>query len=383
MATDTNFIIDLPGSDIEIPADSDVIKAPVLPEISDPEKPEPKAQVQVAEDVDEPAAVEKTEKSASRVDEAALTDAIRKQAELTAERDAARREVEAERAARADIEGRLRRAGDTATQAYWAKINADRDLLANSLSFLQGEMDRAEDQLRVALDGSDAAAAAKAQRELATLATKHRDLERGKESADLHIAETKQKITDHYEAAAEAEKRQPAKTEVPAPQKPATVDDYIATLPTATGDWLKSHKDYVSDPAKHQQFIAFANYFGAKSGGKLHTSDFIDALNREFDPNVGRKSDTDGDVEDDAPKKTETKPAVRKTATAAPPSRNGNVFSSTNMNGSKIKLPPHIAEFVRSSGLNPVKYAEGLVADIKAGKLPKNYLDTDYQHEIV
>lgn len=385
MADNAGMVVDVNGSaDIEIPADSDVLKAPVLPEVADLEKPEVKAAPEIVEDVDEPKPVEKAEKAAPKIDEAALTDAIRKQAELTAERDAARKEAEAERAARTEIEGRLRKAGDTATQAYWSKINADRDMIANSLAFLQTEMDRAEDQLQQAFEASDAKAVARMQREIAVLATKHRDLERGKEAAESHIAETKQRITEHYDALAEADKK-PAKKAEPEPkpdqpQKPRTADDYIAALPSATGNWLKDNKDYVTDPAKHQQFIAFANYYGAKNG-KLHTSDFVDALNKEF----GIKSadqDVEDDVEEEAPK-PEPKAAPKKTAVAAPPSRSGNVFSSRNMSGTKIKLPPHVADFVRSSGLDPQKYAEGLVADIKAGKLPKNYLDPDFQHEIV
>ena len=57
-------------------------------------------------------------------------------------------------------------------------------------------------------------------------------------------------------------------------------------------------------------------------------------------------------------------------------------FSSRNPNAAQVKLPPKLAAFVKASGLNPTEFALGAVADIKAGKLPKDYLDPDYDHGI-
>ena len=55
-------------------------------------------------------------------------------------------------------------------------------------------------------------------------------------------------------------------------------------------------------------------------------------------------------------------------------------FSSRNINAEKVKLPPKLAAFVRSAGLDPTQYALEAVAAIKAGNLPKNFLDPDYEH---
>ena len=65
---------------------------------------------------------------------------------------------------------------------------------------------------------------------------------------------------------------------------------------------------------------------------------------------------------------------------SAPVSRGGNHFSSRNLDARSVKLPPALAKFVKDSGLDPTQYALGAVEDIKAGKLPKNFLDPDYDH---
>ena len=384
MAADQELVIDLPAAtEVDLP---DAAK----PIVADPELPEVKTETSkpvIVDEIDEPevetAKAEPEAKVAPKVDETALNDAIRARAEALAERDAAIKAANEEREARAKIETELRKTGDTATRAYWDKINADRDLIANSHAFMQGEMGRIESELEAAYEIADHRKVVALQKEMALQATKLRDLERGKEAADEHIERTKRAIQDHI-AAQEAESSKPKpepekKADAPKPQTP---DDWIAKIPgEPTQAWLKAHKDFVTDPAKNQQFIAFANYYGAKNGGKIDHAAFADALTKEFDPKAA-ETEEDDDVAEEAPK-PEPKAAPRKAATAAPVSRNQNVFSSRNPSGSKIKLPPHVADFVRSSGLDPVKYAEGLVADIKAGKLPKNYLDSDYHHEVV
>ena len=65
---------------------------------------------------------------------------------------------------------------------------------------------------------------------------------------------------------------------------------------------------------------------------------------------------------------------------AAPVSRGTNLFSSTNLSAKAGKLPPKLAQQVRDMGLDPVKYFHQAVEDIHAGKLPKNFLDSDYPH---
>lgn len=387
MADDALVVDVQDGTEIDLPPNSDVIKSPILPEIKDQEKPDAKIELAADDERAEPVEPEvKEEKKAKKeeapkVDESALTEAIRKQAELAAERDAALKEIEREKAERAKIESDLRKVGDTATRAYWEKINGERDLISQSLTFMQSEMDRLEASYEAAIENNDAKTAARINREMALQATKLRDLERGKDAVDDHIKKTERQIKDYLEqqvAAAEQPKPEPKKEPE---KKQQTPDDWIAQFPQdTTGAWLKEHKDFVTDPSKNQQLIAFANYYGAKNGGKIHTKEFIDALNKEFNFSAP-EPDQEDDVEEEAPKPEPKAAAPKKAAVAAPVSRSGNVFSSRNLEGTKIKLPPVIANNVKIMGLNPVKYAEGLVADIKAGKLPKNYLDPDYPHE--
>lgn len=86
-------------------------------------------------------------------------------------------------------------------------------------------------------------------------------------------------------------------------------------------------------------------------------------------------------AEEPAPKPTVTPAQRARVAAAAPVSRSGDVFSSRNPNAAKVKLPPKVAEFVRVSGLDPTKYAAEVVAQIKSGKLPKDWLDPDFPHD--
>ncbi len=127
----------------------------------------------------------------------------------------------------------------------------------------------------------------------------------------------------------------------------------------------------MTDPGKHKELMDWANAWAADYGqGTIHSPQFLEALDEKF-----------GSAEDDvAEEKVTAKPKSKVTA-AAPVSRRGSTFSSSNMDAKSVKLPPKLAAFVKSSGLDPTQYALGAVADIKAGRLPKDFLDPDYDHQ--
>ena len=112
----------------------------------------------------------------------------------------------------------------------------------------------------------------------------------------------------------------------------------------------------------------------------LRSQAFLDALNDWFVPKREREND---DVEMPAARDRAPEPAPqRRTQAAAPVSRGSNMFSSRNLDASQVRLPPRLAAFVKSAGLNPTEYAKSAVADIKAGRLPKDFLDPDYNHDL-
>jgi len=177
-------------------------------------------------------------------------------------------------------------------------------------------------------------------------------------------------------------KEDPKPLAAPAVETKQTPDEWIGQFPRKTQTWLRDNKDYVTDPSKHKALLEFANEWAADYGqATLHTPSFIEALNEKFS---GEASD-DGDVtiNEDKPERAverETPKPKAKTMSSAPVSRGGSHFSSKNMDARTVKLPPRLAAEVKAMGLDPTQYALGAVEDIKAGKLPKNFLDPDYDH---
>ena len=132
--------------------------------------------------------------------------------------------------------------------------------------------------------------------------------------------------------------------------------------------------------------MRFADEYAEDHGqGALKSADFVAALNAKFFPDETGNEEVETRRERAAPEPVEETPKPQRSTrstTAAPVSRGNQFFSSKNPNASQVKLPPRLAAFVKSAGLNPTEYALSAVADIKAGRLPKDYLDPDYDHGI-
>lgn len=207
-------------------------------------------------------------------------------------------------------------------------------------------------------------------------------------TAHSRIKEEIDDTTRRFEGAAPAEKDKPKVVEAePDKTKPPTPDEWIGTCPKTTQPWLKEHKEFAQDPRKNRQLLRFVDEWLETHNDdrySLDTKAFVKALDEKFFPDTDEEVEmakepepTVMEPEEEAPKRTAPKRAV----SSAPVSRSSDVFSSRNPSASQVKLPPKLAQFVRETGLNYEKYALQTVADIKAGKLPKNFLDHDYPHE--
>ena len=290
-----------------------------------------------------------------------------------ARREAAesRRLAEVERAARAKAEDQAGRSTEFGWRAHWAKVNADAETMDGYIASTQSHLEAAERDLQAGIEANDASKISQATRLIARLEGQLDKFESGKAGAKAEIAKTERE----YAAYAEAQKAAPAEKAQPEPDKTApkapTPDEWIATHPRKTQEWLRSNKEYVTDPAKHAELMKWANQQAADYGSHyIHSPQFLEALNEQF-----------GSAEDDVPEEKVTAKPKSKVTAAAPVSRRGNTFSSSNMDAKSVKLPPKLAAFVKSSGLDPTQYALGAVADIKAGRLPKDFLDPDYDHQ--
>lgn len=325
-------------------------------------------------------------------------EALRREKDETAARlsteAAARVKAEAEakqaREATEVLTGKLDTTQKQALGAHYHKaysdykaVHSEHQQIVNAISSTETLAASLEQQALAAEEAGDRAKAIRLQREMARAEAHLTQLEAGKTAAAREVEDAKYKFQE-----AEQLVRTPATEVKPEPKPKAepevkTVAEETKPDPDAwidqwpkktTGQWLKSHKDYVTDPAKHKQLIDFVQEW-YNEGNPVHTKDFVAALNEKFAPE-------DVEMSEETPKVVETKvPATKTKATpAAPVTRGANTFSSTNLSASTVRLPPKLAAFVKASGLDPTQYALGAVEDIKSGKLPKNFLDPDYDH---
>lgn len=378
MANDADeLVIEIPGDSITMEIDKDG-----LPKTVPVEQPETTAETtEAAPTLAELQQAKKERDDLARRAEQAERDAADRARALTE----AQSTVETERRGRSEAERTAYDRTINAATAHYYRVNSELQAVENNITSLKGYMEQAELNLQNAIEGGDAAKQARAQRDLAKAAADLGGLEqvRGQWSGELDKAK---RAYDQLATQAPQD-RQPAKKEEVREEQPqqrtaqSHPDDWIGQFPRkTTGEWLKSHKDFVTDTAKHQKLLDFVNGY-YHEGNPLHTKDFIKALDQEF----GFAEREEAPVTTQQPK-TEAAPAEErqkaKTAPAAPVSRDGSYFSSGNMSASKIKLPADVVAFCKASGLDPSSYALSVVEEIKRGEKPKEWLDPGYDRGI-
>lgn len=308
-------------------------------------------------------------------------EAARSAEEARARAAEAEARAEAEAAARMKAEGTSQLREQQAMNAHWHRLQSDKGQIEAAITATLSESQSIERDLIAATETGDAVKAAAAQRALAKAEAALAQLEQGKSAADAQIEEARRLFDEH----ARNRDRVPEPKPVPVPKKEPppvvtqTADQWIdTTAKAALGDagatWLRENKTFVTDAKENRRLLAFADLYAIEHGASaLKSEAFIEALNDKFFP------DRDRDTEPEHERAPEPERPRARTQAAAPVSRSGNqFFSSRNLNATQVKLPPRLAAFVKASGLNATEYALGAVADIKAGRLPKNFLDPDY-----
>jgi hypothetical protein len=314
--------------------------------------------------------------------------------QLRAERDAeraARTKIEAEalnllKAERNKVIESQRSAGENqqiAMRAHWRTVNAEHEQIQGTIIAHKSEMDTAKRELKAAYEAGDFDKVGDLNERIGTLAANLTTLEQGRVSAEAEIARTREAFAAAAKEPAKQEK--PIQTPAAKPEPPKqTPEQWISQFPRKTTQpWLKEHMDYVTDPTKHKALMDFATTYRADYGdGMLHTPQFIEALNERFGEPVAREEpETVQAAPAPAPEARKSGGAAA-TRSAAPVSRNNNVFSSTNLDGRLIKLHPFLAKEARDMGIDPNRYAINSQKLIAEGKLPKNFLDLDYKHDV-
>lgn len=379
---DEDLVIEIPDDTVKLPgAEADAAPA-AKPAAAREEKPDPAAErgwraSKIARDPEHKGDADRLKELQRERDEAARR-AEENEARARAMEEAAR--TASAEAAEASQRAALRE--QQAMAAHYRRLEADKAQLDQAISAAQMQAQAAEAALERAAEMGDAKAQAQAQRALARAESDLAQLENGRHAAEREIESTRSVFEDHMrrqQAQQEAKAKEPVRPEPRQPQQPAqpqTVDGWIDTAARqALGDqgaaFLKANKHLVEDQKLNKRFLRFADYYAEKHGqSALKSDDFLDAVAAEFDLAPAEE--------------IEEKPKAppRRTASAAPVHRSTGHFSSRNLNASTVKLPPALAQHVKSMGLDPAKYALETVNLIKNGKLPKNYLDPDYDHGV-
>ena len=295
--------------------------------------------------------------------------------------------LEAERKVRVEREGQVLQSHLHRVASDYRTVETQIQTMENAAASIDAMASTLEQQIAAASEAGNHTQLGALNRKIAQLEAQKQTHESGIAAAKERLLDIKTDYDRAYAAAAAPRPDKEAKPEVkPEPKKddpPAQVtpDQWIDSVKGVVGDagtkWLKDNREFVTDGAKNAQLVAFSQYYGAKHGqSSLKSEAFVKALNAEFLPET-----EDETMSEEAPAKVEPKATTKAKATpAAPVSRGGSVFSSTNLDAKQVRLPPKLAAFVKASGLDPTQYALGAVEDIKAGRLPKNFLDPDYDH---
>jgi hypothetical protein len=224
-----------------------------------------------------------------------------------------------------------------------------------------------------------------ADRQLQAAAARLETLEGGRRGVEQSVAEAKATYEDtlaRLQAARDTKPEPKPEPEAKQAPKVTTADDFIAAAPRQTQEWLREHREF-ADPNtdEHVDLHAFANKWLRRHKGdaqSLNTSEFREALNAEFFPDGQEEH-----VSEPEPEVVEAAPAPKpkpksKVVSAAPVARTGAYFGSNNLQATKINLEPKLRAALEQMGLDPTQWALQAREDIKAGKLPKEYLDPGY-----
>ncbi len=346
--SDNNIIEVMPpiiddGGIVEIPPGPN---APVITPPAD------KAKSSLHDGSDRPLGDLPADKSQSELLEALRKERDRERIEREREKkqltEAAAQRIQEERRRASEAERELHTRTGQAVRAHWQAVTSDLSQITNAISSTRQEIDAAKRDLALASEASDHAKLADAQERIALAAADLRALEHGKSGAEFRVEEARRAIEA---MAAQAKREQDADRERDAKRSngddrdrptqdakqtraPQTPDEWISSCPPATQDWLKTNKDYVTDPKLNRKLLRFADEWVDDNGlESLNTSAFVTALKGRFSKQqektaVAKEDDqtTDGDdgiieIDPNPTKAKAEEPAQRRAAPAAPVSR--------------------------------------------------------------
>lgn len=246
-----------------------------------------------------------------------------------------RKQLEAERAARANAERQLHQ---SQIEVHKARIDVDDtnlQLVVNAIDTVTRDMELLKQAHTFALQNGDYARATEIQSELSANSAKLLQLENGRQAMQS------------------APKPQP-----PAPVQTDPVEDFASRLSPRSADWVRKHPEFVRDPAKNRKMIA-AHELAVADGIAPDTDAYFEAIESTLKV---AKAQAQGDTNDDYAAKVVQR---RDAAPAAAPANRGGQPSRSNV----VRLTAEQREMAEMMGMKPEDYAKNMIALKKEGKI--------------
>lgn len=302
------------------------------------EEPKTAAEVEKTEPVAEPEP-QITEPDTDEVEEPE-SPLVKQLADLKAAEELAQRELVASRARE---EQAIRNAHDRERELVrerGARDQAEFDAVLNAIGAAQSEADRAQGDLEVAMSAQDWRTAAEAQRRLSVATNRLVGLEDSKVMLETH--------------------RENARA---APQQQFSGDPVTAAIESMNGlsvkqrDWLKSHRDAYTDPAKNA-YLGAAHWDAIRAGHEQDTPGYFQALEEKL-----------------GYRQAQAAPARKSIPLSAPVSRDAPTLTGAPASPSRITLTQAQREAARIAGIDEFTYAKNLL------KLNSRKKDGYYQEQ--
>lgn len=244
-----------------------------------------------------------------------------------------KRQLEEERARRAEAE-RLRFEAERAAHAARVdKEDTDIQLVSNAIDTLDRDTELLKQSLQYAMQTGDHARAVEIQQELGENSAKLLQLRNGLEAMK-------------------------AKPKTPQPAHRDPVEAFVSQLTPRSADWVRAHPDYVRDPKLNRKMIA-AHELAVADGIAPDTDAYFAAIEETL--RIKPKAPV---AEIDA---TETAAKVVSRRDAAPAAAPVSRGSSSRSN--VVRLTAAEREMAEMMGMKPEDYAKNKMALQKEGKL--------------
>jgi hypothetical protein len=209
-------------------------------------------------------------------------------------------------------------------------VSAEYDSVLNAINALQAQADQAQADLEASLSANDSKGAAEAQRRLTTTSARLVSLEDGKAAWDQRR---------------EWERANPPRPQAPADPVTAQIDA-MTHLSVKQRDWLKNHRDAMTDQAKNA-YLGAAHWDAIRAGHAQDSEAYFAALEEKL-----------GYRQAAAPSAQTER---RSPPVSAPVSRESPSLSTGKPTTSRIELTPAQREAARIAGVDEFTYAKGVM----------------------